>query len=81
MSFDEITINKKSIRERERQRSIVEEDNKICIDDAKDFSGPLIQEEFWKRCNIQEHSIEVALVCGVCQSFFIAEVQTHKLNI
>ena len=75
MSFDEITINKKSIRD------YVEEDNKICIDDAKDFSGPLIQEEFWKRCNIQEHSIEVALVCGVCQSFFIAEVQTHKLNI
>ena len=58
----------------------MEEDNKICIDDAKDFSGPLIQEEFWKRCNIQEHSIEVALVCGVCQSFFIAEVQTMVLK-
>ena len=59
-------------RERERERGIAEEDNKICIDDAKDFSGPLIQAEFWKRCNIQEHSNEVALVCGVCQSFFVA---------
>ena len=50
----------------------MEENNKICIDDVKDFNGPLIQEGFWKRCNIQEDSIGVALECGVCQSFFVA---------
>ena len=58
-----------TMRERERER---ERERIKYVLMMQKISVGHIQEEFWKKYNIQEHSIRVALVCGVCQSFFVS---------